>query len=87
MCSTCATGFTTEPGCDYPGNDIRTIPHVTNVEYCREECARLPTCKVFTFNKHDKNCYLKSRIGTRSCTYPVNTSGRRCQLVQECKGW
>ena len=86
-CSTCATGFTTEPGCDYRGGDLKSIPSVTTLKDCRDQCESLPSCKAFTYNKNDKACYLKSTIGERSCTHADNTAGRRCQLVQECKGW
>jgi len=35
-----------------PGNGVGTIPNIQDVESCRKECARRPTCHFFIWNSH-----------------------------------
>ena len=87
ICASCAdTGFTTEPQCDYPGNDMWSLHgQQDSFEDCISHCEKYDTCLAATWNKATGNCFPKSAIGQRDeCKNPNNTVGRRCHLVEEC---
>ncbi len=53
---------------DYPGNDIPgndPIPNVPTAEACCDLCQQNPLCKLFTWSKNNKDCWLKHTEGLR----------------------
>ena len=86
MCSNCAeTGFTTEVGCDYPGNDIWSNHGTTTCFMsCLLKCTNTDSCMTAMWNKDNQKCYTKHGVSERSCDNPSNTVGRSCESVTEC---
>ncbi len=46
---------------DRPGNDFETIPN-SSLGACLDACANNPGCLAFTYNKANRNCYLKGAV-------------------------
>ena len=84
FCSSCeSTGFTTEDGSDYPGNDIEKVI-TDSFEECMTACSNNDQCIVATWNPN-QDCWLKHTIGDIDRTYPSYITGRKCDEVTECK--
>ncbi|CDJ49395.1 hypothetical protein, conserved [Eimeria brunetti] len=48
-----------ENNIEYAGGDIRQIT-TKDAETCRVECSREPQCFIFTYNRENSNCWLKT---------------------------
>ena len=86
FCASCATtGYTTEVGCDYPGNDIWSNHSSTeSFTSCLIKCDKTDSCVTAMWNNSNKKCYTKHGNSKRICTYPPFTVGRSCEDVPEC---
>ena len=91
MCDTCDTiGFTKEPGCVYPGNDIKTgFGRADYFDECVEMCKTISNCEVATWHAGDEMCRLSYDASYKDCSgwnfSSLNTVGRECSLVAECR--
>lgn len=64
--------WTTEDNIDYPGNDMLSNPKFLTCAFkdstscftsCAQSCMNQPGCVVFTMNKKNFYCYLKTSTG------------------------
>jgi hypothetical protein len=86
FCSSCAeTGYTTEVGCDYPGNYIWSN-HGSTASYtsCLIKCDKTDSCVTAMWNKSSQKCDTKHGDSEKKCDNPSNTVGRSCEKVPEC---
>ena len=76
-------------GNDWFGNEIRNLP---SAELCQEKCFEDTKCKVFTYAKQEKRCWLKESdsgrrpkdgyvSGRKYCPGSSYSSGKRLDIT------
>jgi Caspase domain/PAN domain len=53
--------FTVRSGVEAKGDESAPADFVSSIEDCEQRCARTTTCRVFTYGKSNRSCYLYSR--------------------------
>ena len=67
-----------EIGIDYEGYGIRVVIE-KNWSKCKEKCTEEPTCKVWTYIKSNKKCFLKTSDKGRTKKQSVKSGTRACK--------
>jgi len=63
---------------DYPGNDLDHVKNVKSWQSCAEHCRELSTCKFWTYNERNKNCWRKTRISKKTKVGHAVSGARDC---------